>query len=131
LIAFDKQDKKVQSDKINIRDIFSISGQLKLAVDEFKYQQLNFKNIVSDIRLSSGVIHLDNFHCNAMGGDFDYKGFIKFTTDDELQVSGDLGVRSLDIVKLFEQADNFGQQTLTAKNLKGKINAGFELQYVF
>lgn len=131
LAAFDKQDKKAAAEKINIRDIFSISGQLKLSVDEFKYQQLNFKHIISDIRLSSGVIHLDNFHCKAMGGDFDHKGFIKFTADNELQVSGDLTVRSLDIVKLFEQAENFGQQTLTAKNLKGKINADLSFNAYF
>jgi hypothetical protein len=118
----EQKQNKAKKNEIDIADIFQMQGNLELSIDEFIYNKLRFTTISGQLGLSPKMISLNDLNCNAMSGDIQYKGFINFTSSKDMQINGNIKINKIDIKQLFEQADNFGQNTLTYQHLKGKIN---------
>lgn len=130
ILAFSpKEASSVNSNELEIdtpienEGNYNFSGNLNLRCSEFIYDKVNFTDISSEIKLVPGLIVVNNLIGNAMTGKFNMNATFRelINGDVVLQVTGTLN--SIDVAQLFDQFDNFGQTTLTNKNLKGKISA--------
>ncbi|HEY0261753.1 MAG TPA: AsmA-like C-terminal region-containing protein, partial [Chitinophagales bacterium] len=130
LKAFQREEKEKQ-ESIDLREIFNINGNLKLTIDAFRYEKLVFEDVKTSVLLSDGQLKMNSFYCRAMGGELTNAGVINFTAKKEMILDGNLQIKQMELPKIFEQSDNFGQTTLTNKHIKGAINADVSYHAVF
>ena len=102
---------------------YNFSGLLTLSCNLFEYNKVRFTNITSTLKLTPGLIIVNDLKGGAMSGKFDVNATFRELPagDIILQTSGVL--ENIDVAQLFDQFDNFDQTTLTSKNLKGRITA--------
>lgn len=134
LAAYDKKNKpKTESSKpkLDIRDVFNMEGNLTVAIDKFSFNKLLFEDVKASISLEPYQINLNRLECNTMGGTLKDAGTIRFTTNKEMHLDGDLTIDKVDLPLLFLQAENFQQTTLTDKNLKGLVSASVQFKTVW
>lgn len=127
LDAYDKKNKPAQQrKKVNIRDIFSMRGNLQVDVKRFVYRQMEFKELNAAIQMAPGLIRINTLTAGGMGGEVRVNGLLSFLTD-AFNLNCDIAAAQMEIPKIFEQCENFGQTTLTDKHLKGTITAAISM----
>ena len=131
LKAFKKEEDKKGSDKIDIREIFNMEGKLNLSVTKFQYNKIIVEDITVDVGLSPGSLMLKSFDARGMGGTIHHSGLISFSDNREMIMNGTLNFSGVEIPQIFDQTENFGQTTLTSKNIKGEIKADVDYRVVF
>ena len=134
LIAYDKKGKGHHSDtkeKLDVRDVFNMQGHLLVSVDKFVYQKMVFENVRTDLSLHPYRIDINSLTTHTMGGDISDMGYIAFTDRQEMILNFGMTVDKVDLPVLFKECDNFGQTTLTDKNLKGRLSADIKLKTVW
>ncbi len=102
---------------------YNFSGTIDLVCNNFNYNKVVFSNITAAIKLTPGLIIVNDLQGGAMAGKFSVDATFREMPNGDviLQTSGML--EKIEVAQLFEQFDNFGQSTLTATNLKGRISA--------
>jgi hypothetical protein len=134
LATYDKKNKpKHSTDKtqINIRDIFNMDGHLSIAIDKFSYQKMVFEDVKTEVKLVPYRLDINNLSTHAMGGNITNNGYIAFTPEREMIINLGLNIDKVDLPQIFAECDNFGQTSLTDKNLKGRVSASLELKTVW
>jgi hypothetical protein len=131
LKAFKKEEDKKGSEKIDIREIFNMKGKLNLSVTKFQYNKIVVEDITVDVGLSPGTLMLKSFDARGMGGTIHHSGLISFSDNREMIMNGTLNFSGVEIPQIFDQAENFGQTTLTSQNIKGEIKADVDYRVVF
>ncbi len=129
LEAYDKKNRPEaqQRQKINIRDIFNMQGNVEVEINKFLVQQMEFGQLQTDLQLSPGIIRINHLQASAMSGDIKANGLVSFTPNNDLNISCDITAVNMDIPQIFRECSNFGQTTLTDKNLKGTISTAISL----
>ncbi len=129
LETFDRKNKPVQQrkEKINIREIFSMKGNVDVQVDRFLFRKMEFKELRTNVQLAPGLIKINHLNTLAMAGDVRASGLIEFTPDNSLLMKLDVTAIDLAIPTIFKECENFGQATLTDKNLKGTVSTAIAL----
>jgi len=128
--AYDKKRTKggaSQREKLNIAEVFNMRGNLDLAIDLFTYQKMKFEELTASLQISPSVIRINYLNAVAMGGELRSKGYVRFINNKDLNINCDISAVGLDLSKIFQQTDNFGQTTLTDKHIKGKLTAAVAL----
>jgi len=128
--AFDKKkikDIASKKQKLNIAEVFNMRGNLEVSVEQFTYLKMKFEELNASLQISPGLIRINQLNTVAMGGDVQTKGLISFINNKDLNINCDISAVGLDLPIIFQQADNFGQTTLTDKNLKGKLTSAMSL----
>ena len=102
---------------------YNFSGNIDLVCNNFSYDKVLFSNITAAIKLTPGLIIVNDLQGGAMAGKFNVDATFREMPNGDvvLQTSGML--EKIEVAQLFEQFGNFGQTTLTATNLKGRISA--------
>ncbi|HIO73621.1 MAG TPA: hypothetical protein EYN38_11010 [Flavobacteriales bacterium] len=67
----------------------------------------------------------------AMGGSVSALGVIDGTSNSSILITCDADIIGIDITKLFYQFENFGQSTITDRNLKGRADVTVQLASVW
>lgn len=131
--AFDKKKAKkaAAGEKMDIRNIFNMSGNVSLTIDQLSYNKMNFNQVAGEVMLEPHQIIIERISSHAMGGDINTRGTIGFTPWREMLLNLDLVISKVELPQLFAQSDNFGQSTLTDKNLKGSIAATAQFKTVW
>ncbi|UTA67132.1 AsmA family protein [Emticicia sp. 21SJ11W-3] len=118
---------------------FTLSGFLDNAIDNievdatlqagrFKYNRLTAQNLKGKVTLSSNKINLNSFSMNAFGGTFQISGDINNLRANgrPMQLNVNASVDNTDVKSVFSSFNNFGQYTITDRNLQGKLTSRFK-----
>lgn len=119
------------SSSIDPRDIMNIQGSLSIIIDKFIYKKMIFENMRADLALSPYRIDITNLSTHTMGGDITNQGSVSLTADRKMIFDFDMNINSVDLPVLFRECENFGQTTLTDKNLKGLVTADLQIKTVW
>lgn len=97
-----------------------------VAINLFEYDKIIAKDFTGNLAFQGKMMILKDISVNTMGGN------IKMTSnvylDDETFMDGFVECKGLDGHALFNQLDNFGQDVLVAKNIKGDFDAKVRLK---
>lgn len=104
-------------------DPMNISGRIDLACGALFYDQLKLENVRTSVKLAPGLVVLDGVTGGTMNGTFNMQASFRSLSNGDLllQTSGQLA--GIDVRELFRQLDNFEQDYLTDKNLRGALSA--------
>ena len=130
LETFDRKNKPAEQrkEKINIREIFSMQGNVDVQVDKFLFRKMDFSDVRTNVQLAPGLIKINQLSARGMGGNVHASGLVEFTTDNALTLKLDVTAIDLAIPTIFKECENFGQTTLTDKNLKGTVSTAVSLE---
>ena len=141
MIAYDKKGKGHHTGtasapaknkaKLDVRDVFNMQGHLVVSVDKFIYQKMIFEDLKTELLLSPYRIDINSLSTHAMGGNVTNTGFISFPGAQQMVLALDMAIDKVDLPLVFKECDNFGQTTLTDKNLKGRLSADIQLKTVW
>ncbi len=109
--------------KVDVRDVFRINGNLQVSIQKFTYNKMEFDDVQVNVTFSPLHLRLNNFSTNTMGGSVKGNGYLVFTGKQDLLMNMGTEITDIDMAQVFLQTGNFGQQTLTDKNLQGVLNA--------
>ena len=118
-----------ENDSQNNTMAFDISGSLK--IDNFYYEKIRFKNA-----LLNGIYIQDNISVKSLkmeGQDGEY--LLKISTSDynldEITIKVDGTTTNINQKKLFDEFQNFNQNWITTKNIKGILSSKFNASFTF
>lgn len=97
-----------------------LDGRLFLECESFNYQKIEGDNFKGSLEFKDSRLNFRQITVEAMDGDIEVNGRINFTKKPDLKayIDGD----KLNIKEVFKQTNNFDQDYLTDKNLKGKVD---------
>lgn len=98
------------------------SVNMNLAVDKIRYRQFSAANVKAGVRMNQDGIQLSNVALQTAGGYMNMNGNIRHSGNgDKFNVSAN--IKQVQVDQLFHAFENFGQDGVTAKNLKGVFSA--------
>ncbi len=106
--------------------IDNIRIDARLDAGTLRYKSLVAQNVVGQMSLSRGSLALDNFSMNACGGSVRISGGINFENPryaPQVYLRGKLS--NADVKSVFASLENFGQETVTHQNIRGKLTSDF------
>ncbi|WP_421940814.1 AsmA family protein [Pedobacter sp.] len=100
--------------------------QMLLKVDRAVYNKFQAKNLMANISLQRDGIHLQKISVNHAGGSLNINGVLKQTGKyNNYSIHG--LVNNASVKDFFYAFDNFGQNTITSKNLSGYLSANTDI----
>jgi len=96
--------------------------QMLLKVDRAVYNKFQARNLVANIGLAQDGIHLDKIALNHAGGTLSLNGLIKQAGKSN-NFNINATVNNVNIKDFFYAFDNFGQKSITSKNLTGFLSS--------
>ena len=116
-----------KSDSIyNLRFSKNVNLYLIIEVDKLNFRKFEAKNINGKIVFKDGKLLADGLNFAAMDGKVALSGIVDGTDENKFLISCDAAINKINIQKLFYEFENFGQQTLEEKHLKGIATAGIQ-----
>jgi len=112
----------IKSIEVQERQQFTqfLKGTFNLQVGAFNYGQIDGKKFVGILQFSGIQMNIAG-NTEAMEGRFDVAGTMYFL--DRPYLKARLGATDIDAQKFFYQAENFGQNVLTDKHLRGRMSS--------
>lgn len=104
-----------------------IEMKLKAKIGQFHFEKFNASELNSTIYFKDRIFSFESLNFKTMDGNASTHGFIKLKNNGGFDLTCHAKLQQIDITKLFEQLNNFGQTTLTHKNIAGKLNT--EIDY--
>lgn len=101
----------------------NIDLKLRTKIDRFKFDQFIASQLSSNIYFKENQFRFDSLLFSCMDGKANANGAINLQQHGGFDLICNAKLSKINIHKLFEQLNNFGQQTLTDKNLEGKLSA--------
>jgi hypothetical protein len=102
----------------------------KLDAKKLKYRHFNGKDVKGQLTISNNAVSIEYFVLKAFGG-----GNVRISGEMDNDGSGKLPhmalrgkISNADVHSVFYSFDDFGQKTLTHKNLKGILNSDFSFE---
>lgn len=126
--TYSQKESKSGRSKLDIKNVFRMNGNLQLSIDKFIYNKMNFNRVKISLTLSPLHLRLNNFSTQAMGGSIKGNGYFVFTGEKDLLMNFGADLNDIDLTQVFNETENFGQNTLTAQNISGNANAKIYLK---
>lgn len=112
----------------NLPDNFDISIGFKIGT--FTWDDYKANNAIGNLELKDGDLTINPLRFDALEGAF--KGELNYLCSNPefnlLQTKGTL--KDMNVSAIFETFKNFNQETLTSKNIKGKLTSDFDLHII-
>ncbi|PSR04339.1 MAG: hypothetical protein BRD50_03890 [Bacteroidetes bacterium SW_11_45_7] len=115
------------SQKLDLQRLFHIQGAFTFLVEELRYRRFKGSDFFGNIDLEPGKIAFQKFNVHTMSGQVGLNANIKFPNKNGITAKANINAEQLAIDSLFYQNNNFGQQTLTHKNLQGQLTSDGQL----
>jgi len=109
--------------KIDLREIINMEGSLDIDIGKFLFRKLEARDVSGNLQIIPGTIQCNNLSLSTMDGDAKADGRLVLGDDYSVQAAYHLTCTNLNISKIFYECENFGQQTLTDRHLKGIVDA--------
>jgi hypothetical protein len=107
--------------------IDNIEVDATLEANRFRYNRLTAQNLRGRMTLSTEKIRLLNFSMNAFGGTFRISGDAnQLRSGRPIRLNVDARLNNTDVKSVFSSFNNFGQYTITDRNLQGKLSSTFK-----
>jgi hypothetical protein len=107
----------------NIFNIPFIDFNAHIDIGRIHYQKMGMKNLSTDLRMTAtNDVYLDTFRAEMAGGKLTAHAHIDGTDPKKITLSSTIGLEDMDIEKLMIKFDNFGQDMMINKNLKGIVS---------
>lgn len=118
-----KTDNTKPKDKTS-ESIFPLflNAELNAEIKKLIYEKSEIDNFKSKIKLINGNLILDDLSFNAYGGSVSGKMSMLLNSESP-KLIGDINIIKVNSSKFFYSMDNFGQNSLTNKNIEGDITA--------
>lgn len=121
--TYSSAESEKNKSKLDIKNVFRMNGNLLLSIQQFIYNKMNFNNLQISLTLSPLHLRLNKFSTQTMGGTVNGNGYFVFVGERDLLMNFGAELNDIDITSVFNETENFGQNTLTAKNISGTTNA--------
>jgi uncharacterized protein involved in outer membrane biogenesis len=100
-----------------------INLDLNAKIDQLQFRKFRASNIQGVFRVNDQQLSADPLRFNTMGGTVSMSGGVNAVANDRLGFSCTANLKGVNIQRLFFECENFGQQTMQDKNLKGRLDA--------
>ncbi|MFN4233751.1 MAG: AsmA-like C-terminal region-containing protein [Bacteroidia bacterium] len=92
---------------------------LNVNVDKFNFRKFNAENIKGKVVLKDNKLYVENAEMNTMQGNATVNGLLDASDENEYVITIEGDINKINIQDLFVQCENFGQDLLQSKHLKG------------
>ncbi len=99
------------------------SMNMKVALDKVRYRQFTASNVKAGIYVTRNDVRLNNVALQTAGGQMQLNGSIAHGGVGNDRFSVDARLRQVQIDQLFHAFEDFGQNAIRGKNLKGILSA--------
>jgi archaellum component FlaG (FlaF/FlaG flagellin family) len=121
--TFSKKEEKSKRQKLDIKNVFRMNGNLSIAIQQFIYNKMSFNDVKISLTMSPLHLRLNKFYTQTMGGTANGNGYFVFVGEKDLLMNFGIELSDIDITSVFSETENFGQSTLTAEQISGTTNA--------
>lgn len=98
-----------------------LKGTFITNIVDFKYGNIVAQNFNGEVHFDNSIMNLKGIKIDAMDGGFELNSKIYFEKEPRMELF--LDCNNIDIQQMLLQMDNFGQEVLTADNLRGRLNS--------
>lgn len=99
------------------------SVNMQLAIDKVRYRQFQANKVRAGLELSKEQLRVFEVALQTAGGSMVVNGNIQHASNGNDKFKMDARIRQVQVDELFRQFENFGQNGIEAKNLKGIFSA--------
>ena len=111
------------SQGFNVFQIPFIDFNANVSIGRLRYHKLGIKNLSTTARmLSNQQIYLDTLNMEIAGGRLAAKAHFDGTDPNKIYLRSNINVQDVSIEKLMLKLDNFGEDIVINKNIKGRLN---------
>lgn len=107
---------------------YLFTGSVSGKIEKFQYDRFNAEDVHGNILFLGNTIYFNDFGMNAEKGSVVANGKLDIANMKRNRLEMTASLDKLDITQLFYEFNNFGQTTLTDKNLKGLITSSLALE---
>jgi len=119
---FIPKENSAASTSNNAPSLPPINGSLSIDIQKFIYQKLEISNLKIKAYAENTSYKFNIEQAQALGGSI--QGFlITNVKGSDFEVNLSCSVKKIDIQKMFEAFDNFGQESMGSKNVKGTLQS--------
>ena len=108
-------------------DYLTMSANLDVNV--LQWDDLRADQVTGRLKYSPSHLEFEKVSLNAMGGRIEATGMVHELLPAGYDVVGTISSDSIDVATLFADADNFGQDYITHKHLKGQLATQMNLSF--
>ena len=123
LLATDFLNKKGNGKEYRLSVSPDLSFALGCDIGSVKFRRFRGKNITGKLILKDQVVSSDNISFNVGGGKLNISGMINAKGQNEIAVTTKAGFDKIHIDSIFYIFENFNQDFIMDKHLKGQISA--------
>ncbi|MFT5024889.1 MAG: hypothetical protein ACI9L7_000823, partial [Candidatus Azotimanducaceae bacterium] len=148
--VFDKQDQfnldaKISSPHLDLNALLAENSEdgdaninldnklnlnLDAKIDKLTYKNFIAENINGNVKIIEGALHVNNVSFNSAEGSVKGNLSIKKSSENSFVINSSTNIQDIDISEIFNQFDQFGQEFIQSKHLKGIGNAELTYQSV-
>ena len=118
-----KEENSSSKSKYKLKFSEHIDVNLNSEIQHLEFRKFDATNIHGVIKLKDKKMVLDPITLSTMSGSITTSGLIDGTDSTKLLITCFSDVNKINITKMFESFENFGQTSVTDKNLKGIATA--------
>ncbi len=101
------------------------AGKATLSLGNLQWGKFTANNIKTELTVKDKVIYFNKLNVDALHGNVLAGGSVSLAKKNSVALESTVNCRNINIDQLFYEFENFDQQTLTDKNLKGILNSQF------
>lgn len=101
----------------------NVNFKLNAAIVKFNFGKFEAQSITGEIEIKNQKAIVSDMKLETMQGEAEIDAFAD-NSKNTLDVTLQGNLKNINVTDLFSQLDNFGQTTLTDKNIKGSLSAG-------
>lgn len=128
-VRTDTKTNEPAADYYAIPSLFYLfTGSVSGKIEKFNYDRFNADDVHGRILFLGSTIYFNDFGMKAEKGSVTANGKLDIANVKRNRLEMTASLDKLDITQLFYEFNNFGQATLTDKNLKGLITSSLALE---
>ncbi len=124
-----KRNNKEEDFKLSTND-YAV-GKLEVNINNIKRDKLNIKDVKGKLTFNDRNFIIQQLRMKLLGGSLEMRGDFNITPQKNLVVKTFLLCDKVNMSSLLRDLDNFGQETLTNQNLRGKFSSKMFMKAYF
>jgi hypothetical protein len=128
LLSTSTSSSKQESYNLKIGD--NVNAVLKTNIDHLKFRKFDASDLSGTLTFKDNKMTAENLAFSTMDGKVEASGTIDVANQKQILSSCETKLSNINITKLFYQLENFGQEVLQDKNVKGRISANIQFAAV-
>lgn len=108
-----------------------VAFDLSASISRLNFRRFRGKNIKGSLKLRNQVISSSNISFNSIGGDFAVRGSLDARQRNHIKVSTASKLNNMNVDSLFYVFENFNQDFIVDRHLKGKLTADIVSEIYF